>query len=140
MAPGPVDFPDRLPACAAVLVAVPFGDDVAHQAIRPGLPYFAQALLPASRLLRPAGTLAEPQLGTLAERACRRMGGVDHDTRRTLGLRARDDTLSPILPPGTAQPPHRQPGQKNHRQSQQRYRGQRVRNPMSKPTTVVRTR
>src|ERR1035438_7376099 len=104
MAPGPVDFPDRLPARGAVLVAVPFGDDIAHQAIRPGLAHFAQALLPASRLLRPAGTLAEPQLGSLAERAGRRVRGVHHHARRTLGLRARDDTLSAILPPGAAQP------------------------------------
>src|ERR1019366_1585015 len=104
MAPGPVDFPDWLPARGAVLVAVPFGEDVAHQAIRPGLAHFAQALLPASRLLRPARTLAEPQFRSLAERARRRVRGVPHPTRRTLGFRARDDTLSPILPPGAAQP------------------------------------
>src|SRR5450755_3824865 len=103
MAPGPVDLPNWLPARGAVLVAVPLGDDVAHQAIRPGLAHFAQALLPASRLLRPACTLAQPQFRSLAEHARRRVRGVHYDTCRTLGFRARDDTLSPVPPPGAAQ-------------------------------------
>ena len=67
MVPGPVDFPDRLPARGADLIAVPFGDDVAHQAIRPGFPDLAQAFLPASRLFRPARTFAQPQF----RRPCR---------------------------------------------------------------------
>src|ERR1019366_2771111 len=100
-------------ASGAAPVAVPFGDDVAHQAVRPGFPHFAQAFLPASRLFRPARTLAEPQFRSLAEHGGRGVRGVHHDTRRTLGFGACDDTFSAVLPPGAAQPPHRRPGQKD---------------------------
>src|ERR1017187_8287225 len=136
MTPGPVDFSDWLPARGAGLVAVPFGDDVAHQAIRPGLPDLAQAFLPASRLFRPARTLAQPQFQSLAEHRRCRVRGVHHHTRRLLGFGARDDTLAPVLQPVTAQP-YRCPGQKKQRQSQIRYRHKELRNHLSIPATEV---